>query len=70
MESIRSRLNKLNNFYLKKNLAKKNPIVSDLIDAYKKTIAHDRDTGMIGGSTLLSQNSVFKKILREEGINI
>ena len=51
-------------------MAKKNPIVSDLIDAYKKTIAHDRDTGMIGGSTPLSQNSVFKKILREEGINI
>ena len=68
IETIRKRMDKLNNTYIKKCVARKNPIITDLINSYKNTLKTEQEKGIFGGMTLLSQTACFKKHAKNEGI--
>lgn len=70
VETIRSRMNKLNNIYLQKCQLRKNPIICDLMECYKETVIIESSKGYISGSTLLSQNPFYKRFAKQDNTQI
>ena len=56
VDSIRSRMDQINNSYLEKCILQKNPIIVDLIENYRSVQLDEKSKGFYGGSTILNGN--------------
>ena len=64
VDSIRSRMNKINNSYIDKCILQKNPIIVDLIENYRVVQLDEKTKGFCSSSTILNGNQFSKRILR------
>ena len=68
IESIRSRMRKLNAVYIQKSIRQQNPLILGLIDSYKKSLEKDKNLVLIGGTTILKQDKNVQNILKKDGL--
>ena len=68
IESIRSRMRKLNAVYIQKSIRQQNPLILGLIDSYKKSLEKDKNLELIGGTTILKQDKNVQNILKKDGL--
>ena len=68
IESVKARMDKLNNEYLLKSLKNKNPLIMDMVQNYKDSLKAMKGKGYIAGATILSLNKQFKKLAKKENL--
>ena len=68
IDSVCTRMRKLNATYVQKTINQENPLIIELINSYKESLSKDRERGLIGGITILKQDKYFQGILKKEGL--
>ena len=68
IESIKKRMDRLNDKYLDKCLTQQNPLMVELIDEHQNEIERDLACGILLNTSILSKNKYIKQSLRDTGI--